>query len=439
MNADRPLGGADYLMLGFDHELRRRGFAGNNCQIVLELAGVISQDQLRERVAQLAMQFPILNARPAGVIHPRWRVPKIPVPPTVRVHSAANGLEEQLLNEPLDVSRGELARFDLIQIAETRTRLAFTWAHALMDAPGAEEFLSLVGQPPPAVRVLQAPPLAEHQAGGIGGRVTGEGASPTTPPLRQRLKTAWKSIHHLDKFCEVKPQSIGTRQASAAATLHYQTVRFTTEETAAARAHAARLCGLLGDAQFHATVSLCELHKLRARLGCASPSYVLPVPVGLRPKGRVEPVFSNQLSMLMVQLFPTQLDSVADAVAAFKPQMEHALRSGLIESGRTLAELFRFLPLPIYVFMVKQGLRGEIGSLFFGDTAAVNPKLTTFLGVPVEDFTHVAAITPSPGLGVIFYYFRGLLRLTVVHSAQVFTRDEADEFTTSLRVRLLAP
>ena len=437
MSADRPLGGADYLMLGFDHELRRHGFAGNNCQIVLELAGEISPVVLRERLAQLAKEFPILNARPGGVIHPRWRVPREVAPPAVRVHQHANGVEEQLLNEPLDVAQGELARFDLIEISQTRTRLAFTWAHALMDAPGAEEFLSLVGQAPPPVSSPASAPACSSAGGGACSTQTGEGASPTS--LKQRLKTAWKSLHHLDKFCEVKPQSIGTRHPSAAAKLHYQTVRFTAEETAAARAHAARLCGLLGDAQFHATVSLCELHKLRSRLGCASPSYVLPMPVGLRPKGRIEPVFSNQLSMLMVQLFPAQLGSVADAVAAFKPQMEHALRSGLIESGRTLAELFRFLPLPLYVFMVKQGLRGEIGSLFFGDTAAVNPKLTNFLGVPVEEFTHVAAITPSPGLGVIFYYFRGLLRLTVVHSARVFTKAEADEFTTSLRARLLAP
>ncbi len=421
MNADRPLGGADYLMLGFDHELRRHGFAGNNCQIVLELAGTISAAALCERLAQLAKEFPILNARPAGVIHPRWRVPHEAAPPAVRVHHHESGLEERLLNEPLAVARGELARFDLIEISGARTRLAFTWAHALMDAPGAEEFLAWIGDE------KNSP------------RASASGSPPPTPPLRQRLKTAWKSLHHLDKFCEVKPQSIGTRHAAAPAELHYHTVRFTAEETAAARAHAARLCGLLGDAQFHATVALCELHKLRARLGCASPSYVLPVPVGLRPKGRIEPVFSNQLSMLMVQLFPAQLGSVADAVAAFKPQMEHALRSGLIESGRTLAELFRFLPLPLYVFMVKQGLRGEIASLFFGDTAAVNPKLTTFLGVPVEDFTHVAAITPSPGLGVIFYYFHGLLRLTVVHSARVFTKAEAAEFTASLRARLLAP
>ena len=422
MNADRPLEGSDYLMLGFDHELRRHGFAGNACQIVLELAGIISPDVLRERLAQLTAQFPILNAHPAGWIHPRWRVPRQASPPRVQIHQPMAGIEERLFNEPLDLRRGELARFDLVQMPGDRTRLAFTWQHALMDAPGAEHFLAWIGEekftPPAAV----APAAPRPQ-----------------PSLGQRLKTAWKSLHHLDKFCEVKPQSIGTRHPSAPAKLHYQTLRFTAEETAAARAQAARLCGLLGDAQFHATVSLCELHKLRARLGCASPSYVLPMPVGLRPKGRIEPVFSNQLSMLMVQLFPAQLGSVADAAAAFKPQMEHALRTGLIESGRTLAELFRFLPLPLYVFMVKQGLRGEIGSLFFGDTAAVNPKLTNFLGVPVEDFTHVAAITPSPGLGVIFYYFRGLLRLTVVHSARVFTKVEADEFTISLRARLLAP
>jgi len=59
--------------------------------------------------------------------------------------------------------------------------------------------------------------------------------------------------------------------------------------------------------------------------------------------------------------------------------------------------------------------------------------------VPVLDFAHVAAVTPSPGLGVIFYYFRGQLRVTIVHSSRSLTEAEAAEFASSLRRRLLNP
>lgn len=235
------------------------------------------------------------------------------------------------------------------------------------------------------------------------------------------------------------PESIGVRQPAAPAELLYRVETFDATETAAIRTHANQLAGLLGEAQFHAAVALMELHHLRTKLGCPSPSYVLPLAVGLRAKGSIHPVFRNELTMLMLQLLPPQLTTAAAAIAAIKQQLEAALRAGLLESGRQLGLLFRFLPVPLYMAMAKQGLRGEICSIFFGDTAAVNPRLDTFLGVPVEDFTHIAAITPSPGLGVIFYSVRGLLKMTVVHSARVFTEAEAGEFAAGLRQRLLQP
>jgi hypothetical protein len=89
--------------------------------------------------------------------------------------------------------------------------------------------------------------------------------------------------------------------------------------------------------------------------------------------------------------------------------------------------------------IVKQGLRGEICSLFYGDTASVNPMLANFLGMEVEDFAHIAAVTPSPGVGVIYYYFRGELRVTVLSLAPVLNETEAAEFAANLRARLLNP
>ena len=153
----------------------------------------------------------------------------------------------------------------------------------------------------------------------------------------------------------------------------------------------------------------------------------------------VEPLFSNQIDMLMLKFLPEQLESVEKTVAALKAQTSQALRENSISYGRKLSELFSFLPLPIYMAVLKHGLKGEICSLFFGDTAAVNPKLESFLGATVENFTHVAAVTPAPGLGVIFYYFRGELRVSVVHAKTVLNESEAADFSAAIRNRLLNP
>ena len=76
MRVNPQLNGSDYLMLGFDYELRRRGFAGNSCQIVLELNSAISPDSLKKRLADLVNRYPILNARPGGIFLPKWKLPR---------------------------------------------------------------------------------------------------------------------------------------------------------------------------------------------------------------------------------------------------------------------------------------------------------------------------------------------------------------------------
>ena len=53
MSASLPHNGCDTLMLGFDYELRRRGFAGNSCQIVLELSAAVDPVRLEKRLAAL--------------------------------------------------------------------------------------------------------------------------------------------------------------------------------------------------------------------------------------------------------------------------------------------------------------------------------------------------------------------------------------------------
>jgi len=422
MKSDQPLNGSDQLMRGFDFESRRNGFAGNQCQIILELAGKISADALKARLATLQNEFPILNARVGGLFKPKWNIPaRTNKEISVRIHRHEPALRQKLFNESLRTKRGELIRFDLIDRGDGAMDLIFTWVHILMDATAAEHFLTAVSD---GNIVL---PKTNPQ--------------PPGPPAKwpERLELMKKSVEQLDKFCEQQPRALKTRHASAPHELGYRVEKFSAEETKLIRANGSRLCGILGDAQFHAVAAALEHHHLHQKLDCTTKSYILPMPVGLRPKGRIEPQFSNQIDMLMLQFLPDQLETVEKTVAALKAQTAQALRDNSLGYGRKLSQMFSFLPLPVYMAVLKHGLKGEICSLFFGDTAAVNPKLENFLGVPVNNFTHVAAVTPSPGLGVVFFYFRGEMRVTIVHAQTVLSDAEAAEFSAALRNRLLNP
>ncbi|HEU5396705.1 MAG TPA: hypothetical protein VFV81_06025, partial [Verrucomicrobiae bacterium] len=292
----------------------------------------------------------------------------------------------------------------------------------LMDATAAEWFLAAAGDPQ-----IQLPDF-----------------SPVPRPIErmkwpERLDLMKKTVDQLDRFCEQQPRSLPRRHAAAPRQLRYRFETFSPDETARVRANAARLCGVLGAAQFHAVAGAMELHRLHLKLGCPAKSYLLPMPVGLRPKGRVDPLFSNQVDMLMLQFLPEHLDTAEQAAAALKSQMTQALRDQSVSRSRLLSEMFSFLPLPIYMAVLKHGLKGEICSVFFGDTAAVNPRLEKFQDRPVTGFAHVAAVTPAPGVGVIFYCFRGQLKFTVVHALTVLDESDAAEFAAAVRNRLLNP
>ncbi len=420
MSTDLPHNGCDTLMLGFDYELRRRGFAGNSCQIVMELSTAIDPVRLEKRLAKLVRQHPVLCSRPARGLNlkPRWKPTR--AMPLVRVHSNVTDLGKKLFNEPLDIHRGELVRFDL-----SDRRLTFTWAHALMDAKSAEYFLALAGgenMPDPKLREDWYAKRAAFASG-----------------WRARGRQAWRELDRLDQFRNALPISLATRRQPVTPTLKYQAVTLSREDSARVRAHAGRLCGFLGDTNCHLAATLLELHRLHQRTGCPSASYVLPVPIGLRPKGERFPLFSNQITMMLHQFLPAQLATLEEAVAAVKSRNAEYLRDEHINPGIALAQMFRCLPMPLYMRMIKHELRGEICSLFFGETGAVDPALQGFLGANIEKFVHVPAVTVPPGMGVVFYRFRDQLQFTLVHADGTLTDDEAAEFAACLRLRLLNP
>jgi len=418
MNPSLCHNGSDVLMLGFDYELRRRGFAGNSCQIILELAQPLAPAELEPRLAEFVRQNPVLCSRPVRGFKPRWKPTRCS--PQIRVHFPNAGLKQELFNEPLAIHRGELIRFDLIE----RT-LVFTWSHALMDAKSAEYFLAALG------------------AGSLTGLESGPdwyaGRAALPGTLRARVREAWRELERLDQFRQALPVSLATKRPPTAQKMNYRLLHLTAADTAQVHAHAARLGGFLGEANFNLAAALLELHRLHERAGCATASYVVPISVGLRPKGTRAPVFSNQITMLLHQFFPAQLTGMEVAIAAIKAYKTESLRHAHIDATIAMAQLFRSLPFRLYMWLVQHELRGEICSLFFGDAGVVDAALDTFLGVRIESLVHVPAVTVPPGIGLVFYQFRNQLSFTLVFAEGTLIETEAEEFVQHLRARLLNP
>jgi hypothetical protein len=139
MSASLRHNGCDTLMLGFDYELRRRGFAGNSCPIVLELSAAVDPVRLEHRLAELAGRHPILRSRPARGLKPRWKPTR--AMPRVRVHERKAGLAQRLFNEPLDIHRGELIRFRAalpVSLATRRQPVAGTMNYQVIALSPAE-------------------------------------------------------------------------------------------------------------------------------------------------------------------------------------------------------------------------------------------------------------------------------------------------------------
>ena len=412
MPSNRQLNGADYLMLAFDYDLRRR-HAGYACQIILELSAPIDPAALSQRLGEVLTRFPFLAARPVGLLRPYYKL--YLGTPAVRQHPDEPGIRERLFNEPLATRRGELLRFDLVGNA-----IIFTWARVLMDARAAEHFLLELGRGD-FTAMTDAPSVVAEN------------------PVGKQMAGARQASEYIDQFAKTPARPLRRLDRSVPPLLKYRIERFTVAETARIRENATRSCGFLNLAQYDLAAALMELHRLHERLGTGSPSYVFAVPVGLRPKGSWAPLFSNQIAMLMQQVFPNQLDTLANTVAALKAQTELALRHGHLSNYILLAEFARYLPLPVCVAIMKRSLGGELASIFYGDAGTLNSPQLEFLGVPVVDVVHIGAVTEAPGLGVIFGRFRNQLRLTVIHATRMLKDDEAAEFAAKLRTRLLEP
>ena len=401
------MNGMDGLMMAFDYQMKKSGFAGNLAQMVMGLPRQVPEAAFRKRIEDLYHRFPIIGAASGRNFfsrRPCWRIPADGSSgfPCITVYRTASrrednpdfsGLRKKLFNRPLQPKKGEQIRFDLVYFDDGGMEIYMTWVHALMDAHGGEYFFSMIGNPGLAEAAQQF--ATERES-----RYTKSKAEPAGAASGDRWRKMQQSFDHIDQIALKPPVSILTRFSGQAAPIQeYRIMSFSREETVTVLEYAKKRCGLFNESSCFAAAVMCSLKSLYRKKQMLSDNYVLSLPVNLRKKGTYLPVFSNQSTSLLYAFDAGNLEDFQAAAAQFKEQTQTAIKTGLLDANVAMMEVSKFLPTWFYIKKVRQAMKGEIASMVFANPGPVHSSLSEFMGIPVDYVRHMPAIIAPPGIG----------------------------------------
>jgi len=444
--ADLPLTGGDCFLRAFDAEARGWHRSSHCSQLVLRLGPDFDPAAFRERLAEVVRANPILRApivRPWGVAPPVYRLAWAErcAPPRVELHQApapppvtgVRPLPEVFfarLNDVLALRRGELLRFDVVRWADGRSDLAMTWAHMLFDGSGSERFVAWLERIHRGER--RPDDLSPDEAFGAS-ETAGDGLPEASFRERGRVATLWQS--RMKALGARAPGSLAGPRRRVRQRLRYTLDTLGPEETARVVARARERAGFLTPVLFYLAAAIRAHDAIFRKRGLEPGSYVVPLPVNLRPRGKAAgALFRSHVSILWFQVTPDQVQDFAGLVAELKEQRLASIKAGLVEHGAVAMDMARYAPKRCYAWMARRMLRGEAASCFFAFTNEFLPETTSFFGAPIENGFHAPAVMPSPGSGAIMSLREGRLNLAHVHQEGVLADDER----ALLRERLLA-
>lgn len=426
-----PLTGADCFLRAFDGEVRRWSGSSHLSQLILRLGPGFSSQALRHALDKVAQHNPILSARIErrfGLAAPayRWTSERGPSP-IFEVHRGGVRSDEvpslffERLNGVQRPARGELLRLDAVRYDDESVDLAMTWLHMLLDGSGSEALVELLEG---CSRGSRAPDdsgdsSVENPSGLRGLRGRGEQARAWREALRTKASRP--------------PRSLAGPLKRSRQQLRYDLQTFDVDATRGITERAQSSAGFLTPMLFYLAAAIRAHHRVFVDRGRVPESYLVPLPVNLRPRGTQVAVFRTHVSMLWFQVFPEDVESLDGLIDVLKRQRREMIRQHEVENGLAAMDFARWMPKRLYSRMARRDFAGELCSFFFAYTDDFLPTLKSFMGAPIVNGFHAPSVPPSPGSSAIFSIRAGRLNATHVHQQDVLSPSELASFWGQLR------
>lgn len=444
-----PLTGADCFLRAFEAEVRRTAGASHLSQLVLRLGPGFDVEAFRRLVGEVSAANPILRSpiRRLGLVGaPVYRIDRAVPAPGVRfeVHPAAAASDRdgsaplgpipkvffRRLNDRFDARNGKLLCFDVVPRggATPGTDVALTWQHMLFDGSGSEFFVEHLAACSAEASRDRTIPITRAE-GGASSPAAAE--LPKAPGERGRMAQAWDKA--MRAMAAKPPTSLAGPLRRVRQDLRYDQLRLEGEAADTATGRARKMAGFLTPMLFYLAVSMRAHQAVADRRGLKPASWIVPLPVNLRPKGSQGEVFRSHVSLLWFQATPDETRDLAGLIDVLKAQRLASIKGKIVESGVAAMDFARYAPARIYSHMARRNFGGELASFFFAYTAEFAATAHTLCGATILDGFHAPSVPASPGSALVFS-LRGGLDVVHVHQQGSVSGDEI----AVLRAQLLA-
>ena len=109
----------------------------------------------------------------------------------------------------------------------------------------------------------------------------------------------------------------------------------------------------------HAAAIRAHAAVLRER-GAVPESFVVPLPVNVRPRGAAGALFRTRVSILWFQVLPEHTETLPGLVEELKSQRHALIKQGAVENGIAAMAMSRYAPMALYARIVLLRVYGRV-------------------------------------------------------------------------------